>query len=221
MAVIIGTATREVDKFGAGVHGFTAGNPQSGVAATALSDDWCDGVQQEINSTIALYGEPLDNADRTQLSYAIDQQIRYRQPRFGGSSTDTWVSEPSPVSANFVRKERSQGLLGVAANTVQNMLGMTLPSNSQATLLLRGSVIQTDSNTNYTNYAVYVSVRNSAGTYTVQSTGTAMLNDNIAGVTISCVIVGAAIYMRFSLPVLVGKFFNIFATGVLENVSRT
>lgn len=221
MAVIIATASKVVDKHGTDVHGFTSGNPQAGVAATELSDDWCDGVQQEINNTIELYGDPLDNTDRTQLSYSIDQQIRYRQPRFGGYVVDTWCSEPSPASTDWLRRERSTGLLGVANNTVQNMLAMTMPSNSQATLLLRGSVIQADSNTNYTNYAVFVSVRNSSGTYTVQSTGTAMLNDNVAGVTITCVIIGAAIYMRFSLPVLAGKFFNIFATGVLENVSRT
>ena len=39
----VGTASRVVDKFGAGLDGFTSGNPQAGVAATELSDDWCDG----------------------------------------------------------------------------------------------------------------------------------------------------------------------------------
>jgi hypothetical protein len=73
MAVIIGTASKAVDKHGAGIHGFTAGDPQAGIAPTQLSDDWADGVQQEINNAIETIGGlgTLDNAIRTQLGDAI------------------------------------------------------------------------------------------------------------------------------------------------------
>lgn len=42
----IDTPTAQVDKFGAGKNGFTAGNPQTGELPTALDQDFFDSVQE-------------------------------------------------------------------------------------------------------------------------------------------------------------------------------
>ncbi|SAL20851.1 hypothetical protein AWB70_01072 [Caballeronia cordobensis] len=67
----ISTATRVVDKFGAGKDGFTNGNAVSGIAATDLEDVWFDHVQEEIANVVETSGQTLSAADRTQLLKAI------------------------------------------------------------------------------------------------------------------------------------------------------
>lgn len=67
----IDTPTAQVDKFGAGKNGFTRGNPQTGVQATALDDDYFDAVQEEIVGVIEGAGIALNKANRTQLFTAL------------------------------------------------------------------------------------------------------------------------------------------------------
>lgn len=62
----IDSATAEADKFGAGKDGFTEGTP--GVTpATETTDDWFDGVQEEICNVIEGNGGTLVKGTRTQL----------------------------------------------------------------------------------------------------------------------------------------------------------
>ncbi|EPB0640134.1 integrase [Yersinia enterocolitica] len=68
----IDTPTAQVDKFGAGKNGFTRGNPQTGVPATALDDDYFDAVQEEIANAIESTGTDLKKSDRAQLLTAIN-----------------------------------------------------------------------------------------------------------------------------------------------------
>lgn len=67
----IQTSNKQVDKFGAGKHGFSAGNPVGGVLATYLSNLWCDGVQQEIINVIEGAGLTPSGAALNQLLSAI------------------------------------------------------------------------------------------------------------------------------------------------------
>lgn len=67
----ISTATRVVDKFGAGKDGFTNGNAVSGIAATDLEDVWFDHIQEEIANVVETSGQTLSAADRTQLLKGI------------------------------------------------------------------------------------------------------------------------------------------------------
>ncbi|WP_260833754.1 hypothetical protein, partial [Yersinia frederiksenii] len=67
----IDTPTAQADKFGAGKNGFTRGNPQTGVPATALDDDYCDAVQEEIVGVIEGAGIALNKDNRTQLLAAL------------------------------------------------------------------------------------------------------------------------------------------------------
>lgn len=67
----IDTPTAQVDKFGAGKNGFTRGNPQTGVPATALDDDYFDSIQEEIAGVVESTGVALDKSNRTQLLTAL------------------------------------------------------------------------------------------------------------------------------------------------------
>ncbi len=67
----IDTPTAQKDKFGAGKNGFTRGNPQTGVQATALDDDYFDAVQEEIVGVIEGAGISLNKANRAQLFTAL------------------------------------------------------------------------------------------------------------------------------------------------------
>ena len=68
----IDTDTKAEDLHGSGKHGFTEGNPVQGVAATDLSADWCNAVQEEASHVIEHAGLTLDKNDNTQLRQAVE-----------------------------------------------------------------------------------------------------------------------------------------------------
>ncbi|HEN3451945.1 TPA: tail fiber protein [Yersinia enterocolitica] len=67
----IDTPTAQTDKFGAGKNGFTRGNPQTGVPATALDDDYLDAVQEELAGIVEAADIVLDKSNRAQVLEAI------------------------------------------------------------------------------------------------------------------------------------------------------
>ncbi len=67
----IQSSNKQVDKFGAGKHGFSAGNPTGGVLATYLTNLWCDGLQQEVINVIEAGGLAPSGGDLTQLLKSI------------------------------------------------------------------------------------------------------------------------------------------------------
>lgn len=71
----IQTTNKQVDKFGAGKHGFSAGNPSGGIPATFLSAEWHDNVQQELVNVIEGAGIAINPASKTQLQQAIQAMI--------------------------------------------------------------------------------------------------------------------------------------------------
>lgn len=71
----INTSTKVTDKFGAGKHGFTDGNPTTGEKATSLEGSWFDHVQEEIANFIEEQGITLDANNRTQLAAAITAKL--------------------------------------------------------------------------------------------------------------------------------------------------
>jgi microcystin-dependent protein len=68
---VIQTTNKQVDKFGVGLHGFSAGNPGAGQPATYLSNGWCDGVQQELVNVILAGGGTLSGAALDQMYQAL------------------------------------------------------------------------------------------------------------------------------------------------------
>lgn len=67
----IDTTTAKKDKFGAGKNGFTRGNPQTGVPATDLDDDYFDAIQEELAGVVEGGGLTLNKADRGQILKAL------------------------------------------------------------------------------------------------------------------------------------------------------
>lgn len=67
----IDTPTAQKDKFGAGKSGFTRGNPQTGVPATDLDDDYFDAIQEELAGLVEASGLLLDKTDRGQVLKAL------------------------------------------------------------------------------------------------------------------------------------------------------
>lgn len=67
----IDTTTAQKDKFGAGKNGFTRGNPQTGVPATDLDDDYFDAIQEELTGVVEGGGLTLNKADRGQILKAL------------------------------------------------------------------------------------------------------------------------------------------------------
>jgi hypothetical protein len=71
----ISTATRVIDKFGAGKDGFTDGDAVSGLPSTDLEDVWFDHVQEEIANVVEAAGFTLDPSNRAQLLAAIQSGL--------------------------------------------------------------------------------------------------------------------------------------------------
>ncbi|SUP77306.1 tail fiber protein [Yersinia frederiksenii] len=104
----IDTPTAQTDKFGAGKNGFTRGNPQTGVPATALDDDYFDAVQEELAGIVEAAGIVLDKNNRAQVLAAIKQLI--------SSETDIKYLK----TANNLVEIKNAGAVAIAA-TLANL----------------------------------------------------------------------------------------------------
>ena len=71
----ISTATKAVDLFGAGKHGWKDGNLLIAVQATDGEADWFNNLQEEVANVIESNGIALDGNVRTQLYQAIQAMI--------------------------------------------------------------------------------------------------------------------------------------------------
>lgn len=72
----IDSSTAVADKFGTGKNGFTAGNVQTGVKPTALTENFCNGMQEEMLAVIEGEGLTADGNVFTQLYTAIKKAIQ-------------------------------------------------------------------------------------------------------------------------------------------------
>lgn len=99
----IDTATKAVDLFGAGKHGFKAGNVLSGEAPTKLSSDWFNALQEEVARAIEAFGLELDPEDNGQLAGAIVTliaQVALLAPKDSAILTGTPEAPTAPVGTN-------------------------------------------------------------------------------------------------------------------------
>ncbi|TCS37496.1 microcystin-dependent protein [Paucimonas lemoignei] len=67
----ISTATKQVDKFGAGKHGFRDGDPVNAISATDLEAQFFDHVQEELCAIVEAAGGAADGSSRSQVVNAI------------------------------------------------------------------------------------------------------------------------------------------------------
>ncbi|EMX2856490.1 tail fiber protein, partial [Yersinia enterocolitica] len=140
----IDTPTAQVDKFGAGKNGFTRGNPQTGVPATALDDDYFDAVQEELAGVVEAAGFVLNKADRAQLLAAIQHLITLGIPDLKDASlTQKGVVQLSSSVAS------SSESLAATPKAVKLAYDAALKSaNHLSEIAVAGSVAQAETQTN-------------------------------------------------------------------------
>jgi hypothetical protein len=200
------------------------------VQATLLTADWCNAVSMEIvNATEKYASGPvgLSTATPDLLAQSIDYSHINRAPIYTSSATFTFASQ-SPTAAaltggslaydNLVR-ERTASRASIAAGGTQDVVSISLPTNSQALLRFSCVVVQTDAlSTNYHSSVRMVSARNVSGTATVQDTS-ALYTFN-AGITytVSVATSVSSVILRVSPPAVpAGKIHN--AMGWVELIS--
>lgn len=76
--------TAAADLHGAGKDGFTEGDPVAGVAATVVTADIANALQEELANVIEARGLVLDKLDNTQLQQAVGDALDALEARFDG-----------------------------------------------------------------------------------------------------------------------------------------
>jgi hypothetical protein len=121
----IDSSSAITDMFGTGKKGFTAGNVQTGVKATALNADYCNGLQEEIMAVIEGEGLTPDGTVLTQLYTAIKKAI---QRCLGNWSKANYIN----VSTTLTAANAGQLIVINAASTTQTLpLSSTCPSGTK------------------------------------------------------------------------------------------
>lgn len=120
------------DKFGVSKHGFTPGNPSTGVLATIPGAEWFDSVQEEIANTIEAAGFSLDTAKSNQLHAAIlkligNATISVANTLASNSSTDA-------LSAQMGQKLQNEKLPYSGATKAVNLNGQQLQNTGDIRL---------------------------------------------------------------------------------------
>lgn len=222
MGVIIDTATKKTDKFGAGIHGFTSGNPQAGIAPTQFSSDWADGVQQELNNAIADEGSntyPLTNVDRHQLAKVMQLIGAQRRPRPQFSGPFTFRAHSgNATSEAWYRWDLSGAGVGIASGGNWSGCGFTMPGNRVVFQVeFKTCVIETSSNTNRGTSWLYFAGHYQGGIFTPDEMVPIKENIPLADLDITITplnfnILGLAV----SIPAVpAAKTYNIHTTATL------
>lgn len=133
----ISTATKSVDKFGVGKHGFTNGNAVTGIPATDLEDSWFDSVQEELCAIIEAAGLALDGSNRGQLLAALRSAGAFQTPALFDASTKVATMEALQRALGNLRSQffftASQVLDATHAGAVIEFSGVNLTCTVPAT----------------------------------------------------------------------------------------
>lgn len=123
----ISTATRVVNKFGAGKDGFTNGDPVGGIAATDMEDVWFDHMQEEIATFVEFAGLVLDPANRSQLLAAVQALFAAK----AGNAAQTFSVAAASSAAHAVRYDQVIGLGQTQQNvTASRAIGTTYTNST-------------------------------------------------------------------------------------------
>ncbi|CFR10267.1 bacteriophage tail fiber protein [Yersinia frederiksenii] len=125
----IDTPTAQTDKFGAGKNGFTRGNPQTGVPATALDDDYFDAIQEEIAGVVESSGVPLDKGNKTQLLTALKKLFL----RTSNNFSEIAAAGPAATAAARANLELGNAALKTVGNAAGNIPDMSFFTASNST----------------------------------------------------------------------------------------
>lgn len=148
----IATGTRKLDLFGAGKDGFTAGNPNSKIAATQLSAVFFNSIQEEIAGVIEDAGITLDVGNNGQLTYAVALGGKYNYswlppPGWGVNRPFEWSSEPA--ATKVVAGAKAQMLVETYTHPQNSVaaIGDFTPANKTCGTMTFEVVISCDTGT--------------------------------------------------------------------------
>lgn len=138
---------------GATVGYFTEGDPNLGIAATEVTADWLNAVQEEITYVIEQAGLVLDKTSRTQLKSAIDklvgvssspQDIAFADSPYTALATARQITANTAGGAITVNLPAVAGVLGKRFMIIKrssDVNAVTLDANSTETI--NGALTQT------------------------------------------------------------------------------
>jgi len=132
----IDTPTAQIDKFGVGKNGFTAGNPQTGELPTALDQDFFDSLQEEVSAVIEASGGILNKSLRNQLLVAIKRLSLIKNVNFftGTGTANAILISPEPAITSL-----NDGQVFEIACAATNTGAVTLKVNALAAYAVNGS----------------------------------------------------------------------------------
>ena len=118
-------ATKDADLFGSGKDGFTEGTPGT-EATTVVTDDWLNGVQEEICNTVENAGIALVKGTRDQLSLAVLLQL-------GSLAASNWTYTDPGTTGDHYKDSADDGSIIVyigGTNVMYSYDGLTLSAGS-------------------------------------------------------------------------------------------
>ncbi|WP_255253703.1 gp53-like domain-containing protein [Kosakonia pseudosacchari] len=116
----IDTSTAQVDKFGAGKNGFSAGNPQTGTPATDLDEAFFDMLQEELAGVVEFSGAALDKSKHNQLLTALKALLLSRANPFADIKADGNAAIATAI-ANLGLKTAALKDVGTASGQIPDM----------------------------------------------------------------------------------------------------
>lgn len=189
----ISTDSKAVDLFGAGKHGYTAGDPPSGVPATEMSAAALNAIQEEIAGVIEGADINLDDAyDGQQLKRAVATIARDWLPEYTGTfGVDRlWrIRENGDERDTWYTRESMDLHLNAASGANMSTLFDT-PLNTHFVGTATAVLVRTDDNTAEAGYVMTFHGSNVSGTASVNHEELTYSNDG--GLAVS------SVYMDFS-----------------------
>lgn len=110
----IDTATKAVDLYGVGKHGFQDGDPDIGQAPTGLNASWFNQVQEELARIVEGAGVALDGAKVNQIATLLGPLV-FVAP--GGTANALTVALPAAIAPAAYADQQKVRVKVAAANT--------------------------------------------------------------------------------------------------------
>lgn len=181
----IQTSNKQIDKFGAGAHGFSPGNPTGGVPATFCSPEFFDDLMMEVINVIKAASLVPAAATRNQLLLALRAAgVFQTPPQFdnGTKAATTGFVKAQGLQASTLQIATTSGFLG--ASHAGGTLAINSASNTTQTLpavsaMPAGSRIEA------------VNINTGVGTVTRNGTDTIRVNQG----TVASIALGAGDYL--------------------------
>lgn len=220
----IDTDTKAFDLFGAGKHGFTAGDPQAGVPATQISATWMNDVQESLLYAIETTDQTPAAEDVTQVLKAMGLAGRDRLPEYVGEyGADATMRSYNYATQqnNWLWREFVSGDLNFTSGNV-GAVGWDVPLNVHFSGSVTICVVRTDDSSAQAGYTLHFHGHNLSGTAIIDHEDITYGSDG--GLAIDSVFMDYAsdsIYVKVDTNAIPGsKKYNLAAHFAVQCVTR-